>query len=39
MTGFGQATSNLGDGILSIEVKSLNSKFLDLNIRMPKKFS
>lgn len=39
MTGFGQATSNLGEGILSIEVKSLNSKFLDLNLRLPKKYS
>lgn len=39
MTGFGQASSNLGEGILSIEVKSLNSKFLDLNLRLPKKYS
>jgi uncharacterized protein (TIGR00255 family) len=39
MTGFGQATSNSGEGTLSIEVKSLNSKFLDLNLRLPKKFS
>jgi uncharacterized protein (TIGR00255 family) len=39
MTGFGQATSNSGEGSLSIEVKSLNSKFLDLNLRLPKKFS
>jgi uncharacterized protein (TIGR00255 family) len=39
MTGFGQSTTNLGDGTLSIEVKSLNSKFLDLNLRLPKKFS
>lgn len=39
MTGFGQATSSSGEGSLSIEVKSLNSKFLDLNLRLPKKFS
>lgn len=38
MTGFGQA-SNTGEGTLSIEVKSLNSKFLDLSLRLPKKFS
>jgi uncharacterized protein (TIGR00255 family) len=38
MTGFGQATSNSGEGTLSIEVKSLNSKFLDLNLRLPKKY-
>ncbi|HNT49710.1 MAG TPA: YicC family protein [Cyclobacteriaceae bacterium] len=38
MTGFGQA-SNSGEGTFSIEVKSLNSKFLDLSLRLPKKFS
>ncbi|MCW5909735.1 MAG: YicC family protein [Cyclobacteriaceae bacterium] len=39
MTGFGQATSNSGEGVLFIEVKSLNSKFLDLSLRLPKKYS
>ncbi|MBX2915174.1 MAG: YicC family protein [Cyclobacteriaceae bacterium] len=39
MTGFGQATTNLGEGVISIEVKSLNSKFLDLNLRLPKKYA
>lgn len=38
MTGFGQALSN-GEANQSVEVKSLNSKFLDLSLRLPKKFS
>jgi len=39
MTGFGQAVSNSGEGALSVEVKSLNSKFFDLSLRLPKKYS
>jgi len=39
MTGFGQATANYDDVTVVIEVKSLNSKFLDLSMRLPKKFS
>ncbi len=39
MTGFGQATGNLADANIVVEVKSLNSKFLDLTLRLPKKFS
>lgn len=38
MTGYGQISASSGDGTLSIEVKSLNSKFLDLSLRLPKKF-
>jgi len=38
MTGYGQVTAGFADGALSIEVKSLNSKFLDLSLRLPKKF-
>ena len=39
MTGFGQSTAD--DGLVQIasEVKSLNSKFLDLSLRLPKLFS
>ena len=33
MTGFGQAVLNRGDVNISVEVKSLNSKFLDLSLR------
>lgn len=39
MTGFGQASATLGEATLQVEVKSLNSKFLDLSLRMPKIFS
>jgi len=39
MTGFGQAIANYDDVTVTIEVKSLNSKFLDLSMRLPKKFS
>ncbi|MEI9917233.1 MAG: YicC/YloC family endoribonuclease [Bacteroidota bacterium] len=39
MTGFGQATLNKGELNLVVEVKSLNSKFFDLNLRTPKVFS
>lgn len=39
MTGFGQASFSSGEGTLSVEVKSLNSKFFDLSLRLPKKYS
>lgn len=39
MTGFGQATSDDGQSRIYAEVKTLNSKYLDLNIRLPKIFS
>lgn len=39
MTGFGQAIYDNGQAQLSIEIKSLNSKFLDLSLRLPKAFS
>ncbi len=39
MTGFGQALVNTGDVQVTVEVKSLNSKFLDLNLRLAKQFS
>lgn len=35
MTGFGRAESTIGNKKVSIEVKSLNSKGLDLNLRLP----
>ena len=35
MTGFGKATLQLPSKKISVEVKSLNSKGLDLNVRMP----
>jgi uncharacterized protein (TIGR00255 family) len=39
MTGFGQATVQLDDASLVVEVKSLNSKYLDLSLRLPRSFS
>ncbi len=39
MTGFGQASADDGQSQMHVEVKSLNSKFLDLNLRLPKAFS
>lgn len=39
MTGFGQSLVAIGDLTISIEVRSLNSKFLDLNLRLPKVLS
>jgi uncharacterized protein (TIGR00255 family) len=39
MTGFGQIIVSLEEANVTIEVKSLNSKFLDLALRLPKKFT
>lgn len=39
MTGFGQAQHDDGQLQIGVEVKSLNSKFLDLGLRLPKSFS
>jgi uncharacterized protein (TIGR00255 family) len=39
MTGFGQAIGVVDDGAIHVEVKSLNSKFLDLNLKLPGEFS
>ena len=39
MTGFGQSSADDGQSQLYVEIKSLNSKFLDLNLRLPKAFS
>ena len=35
MTGFGKASSASASNVIKVEVKSLNSKQLDLNVRMP----
>ena len=39
MTGFGRASAVVENGSIQIEVKSLNSKFLDLGLRLPSIFS
>src|SRR5688572_21065134 len=35
MTGFGKATGSAGNNLITVEVKSLNSKFLEMNLRLP----
>ena len=39
MTGYGSAIKDLENGKYTVEIKSLNSKFLELNIKLPKAFS
>jgi uncharacterized protein (TIGR00255 family) len=39
MTGFGQASLNKDELNLMVEVKSLNSKFFDISLRLPRLFS
>ena len=39
MTGFGQSSVDDGQLQISVEVKSLNSKFFDLGLKLPRKFS
>jgi uncharacterized protein (TIGR00255 family) len=39
MTGFGQAISEQNGITLKVEIKSLNSKFLDLSLKIPKEIS
>jgi uncharacterized protein (TIGR00255 family) len=39
MTGFGRHEVVLGDRKVSVEIKSVNHRYLDLNIKMPKKFN
>jgi uncharacterized protein (TIGR00255 family) len=35
MTGYGKAAGELDGKIISVEIKSLNSKFFELNLRLP----
>ena len=39
MTGYGIATFDAGSAKYTVEIKSLNSKFLELSLRLPKIFS
>lgn len=36
MTGYGKASAVLPAGMVTVEIRSLNSKFLDLNLRLPR---
>jgi uncharacterized protein (TIGR00255 family) len=39
MTGYGLATSDYAHAKYTVEIKSLNSKFLELSLKLPKSFS
>ncbi len=39
MTGFGQNKSVFGSREITVEIKSVNSRYLDLNVKVPKMFS
>lgn len=39
MTGFGRCEVSDGEGKFTVELKSVNHRYLDVNIRMPKKFN
>ncbi|RZK68799.1 MAG: YicC family protein, partial [Pedobacter sp.] len=39
MTGFGLASADHGNIKFAVEIKSLNSKFLELNLKLPRAFS
>lgn len=39
MTGYGLAVNNLAHAKYTVEIKSLNNKFLELSIKLPKAFS
>jgi uncharacterized protein (TIGR00255 family) len=39
MTGYGMASFDSGNTKYTVEIKSLNSKFLELSLRIPKSFS
>ncbi len=39
MTGYGHATKDITSGKYTVEIKSLNSKFLELNLKLPKAYS
>ncbi|MBS1764511.1 MAG: YicC family protein [Bacteroidetes bacterium] len=38
MTGYGKAAGEFGGKTISVEIKSLNSKFFDLNLRLPQAY-
>jgi len=39
MTGYGRSTQKIGEQTVVVEIKSLNSKYLDLKVRLPQGFS
>ena len=39
MTGYGKAQAERNNAVVTVEIKTLNSKFLELNLRLPKIYS
>lgn len=39
MTGYGKAQAERNSAVVTVEIKTLNSKFLELNLRLPKAYS
>lgn len=39
MTGYGRAASSSPDGAVTVEVRSLNHRYFDVSLRMPREFS
>ena len=39
MTGYGRATRVFDDLELTVELKSVNNRYLDLSVRLPRSFS
>lgn len=39
MTGYGKAQAERNNSVVTIEIKTLNSKFMELNLRLPKVYS
>ena len=37
MTGYGSAKGSVGDLQISVEVKSVNNRYLDASVRMPRR--
>ena len=35
MTGYGRSTKNFSDKVVTVDIRSLNSRYLDLNLRLP----
>lgn len=38
MTGYGRATGNYGEKTITVEIRSLNSKFMDLRLKIPQNY-
>ncbi|WP_299087032.1 YicC/YloC family endoribonuclease [uncultured Metabacillus sp.] len=38
MTGFGHSSKEIDSSLITVEIKSVNHRFLDINLKMPKQF-